>query len=777
MSPIRLAALAVLAAPLAAQVEPAQSTTHPVGADSGFVANTSTSTATLGVPQVVWSTIVTVPNAGWLRLEYDGVLLAGSRAPGSDGSFVRITSLRDHAVQTQNLLHVGQWHETSAYFNGDSVQVELLAYPGTGDNRLVIRDVLAGPDSPAMPDTICGNTDDRVLSNDPRVARLWPVGCTGWMITDCNHCFLTAGHCSGSSMQIAEFNVPLSSASGAAQHPGPQDQYTIDTASVQTNGGLGTGNDWTYFGVHPNSTTGLTPWQANGGQAFDLLPTPPSVSGQTIRITGNGSTSSPVSPTWYLVQKTHTGPYASFTGTTVRYVVDTTGGNSGSPVILDGTNQAIAIHTHGGCTASGGSNIGTGSNHAALQAALASPQGVCACTQFGITFPNGQPNNVPPGNAATIRVRVGGGLGYQVGSLQCFLANGGSPQLAQLNQISGDTFDVVVPPALCGSQVSYWLTATEVGGAIHTSPTGAPAARHTALVANSATVLRDYDFETTPPGWSVANTALTAGAWTRGLPVDPQGPANDFDGSGQCWVTGNTSGQDVDGGPTRLTTETINLTGVADPIVRYALWFATDNVGDALVVEASNDAGATWSTVQTVTTTTDWTAQLLRVRDLFATPAQFAMRFSVADNPDNSITEAAIDAFHVDNATCSPATWVSVGAGCTSGASAPTLSVVSVPTMGSTMVLSVTGLNGGLPVMVAGLGLVVVPLPTPDFAANCWLRVRPDLIEVLPTTGTTATWSLPIPVDPTLYGLVIFEEAIELNLVSTTSQFGIATLR
>ncbi len=50
-----------------------------------------------------------------------------------------------------------------------------------------------------------------------------------------------------------------------------------------------------------------------------------------------------MSPTWYLVQKTHAAAYSVFSGTTVQYVVDTTGGNSGSPVI-DGKGRLIGLN-------------------------------------------------------------------------------------------------------------------------------------------------------------------------------------------------------------------------------------------------------------------------------------------------------------------------------------------------------------------------------------------------------------------------------------------------
>ncbi|HIE70872.1 MAG TPA: hypothetical protein EYP98_12270, partial [Planctomycetes bacterium] len=56
---------------------------------------------------------------------------------------------------------------------------------------------------------------------------------------------------------------------------------------------------------------------------------------------------------------------------------DITGGNSGSPVILEGTNNAIGIHTNAGCNSIGG-NQGCANTNADLQTALANPLGVCA---------------------------------------------------------------------------------------------------------------------------------------------------------------------------------------------------------------------------------------------------------------------------------------------------------------------------------------------------------------------------------------------------------------
>jgi len=576
-----------------AQEEPEQSTRNYVGVDSGLVQNQNPSAAAHGQPEVIWSTVVSVPTAAWLRLEYTGVLLSGSRDRGADGSFLRLTSLLDGGQQTQHLRHVEEWEQTSAYFNGDAVLVEILAQPGTGENRLVIDFVTAGPSLPSFPDTICGNTDDRVLSTDPRACRNQPTGCTSWMINDCNHCFLTAGHCA-SGVNMVEFNVPLSSTGGSIRHPGPQDQYAVDPASKQTNGGQGVGDDWTYFGVFPNSNTGLTPHQANGGQAFDLLSTPPPVSGQIMRVTGYGSTTSPVSPTWYLVQKTHSAPYSTFSGTTIRYVVDTTGGNSGSPVFLDGTNLAIGIHTHGGCTTTGGANSGTGSNHPGLQAALANPLGICECQSVTFTYPLGLPTSVAPNGTTKLRIQIGGAVPVVASSVQFHVDFGNGFQTLVPALVGTNLFDATFPATSCVTPIQFYVTALDASNTSYADPATAPTSTYSTIAADTVTTLRSYNFNTAPAGWTVANTAVTAGAWVRGAPIDTNGPLADFDGSGQCWVTGNTNLEDLDGGPTMLTTEAFALGATNDPFASYALWFANDTNDDRLVVEASDNGGGNW---------------------------------------------------------------------------------------------------------------------------------------------------------------------------------------
>lgn len=350
--------------------------------DSGLVASPLSGGA--DVPVVIFSTVVHRSGAAWLRVYFDVVQLSGD--PAGNGAFLRLVSAADGAEQKLDSHGIAQWANSSAYFNGDTVLIDVLSYPGTGPSRVVMSGFDAGPRVESFqPRSICGPTDDRVLSNDPRVARYLPSGCTAWLFDDPNRTFLTAGHCGVSSTGVVQFNVPLSLSNGSLQHPPPSEQYSVDPASVQSLGG-GIGNDYAYFGVFPNSTTGLPAVMAQGGRYFETALAAPTPAGQPMRITGCGTVSSPVSPTWNQVQKTHTGTYVELTGTRIRYTADTTGGNSGSAVEDRDTKLAIGIHTHAGCNSTGGSNQGTAIQNAGLRAVLASPRGVC---RSGVGQPGG----------------------------------------------------------------------------------------------------------------------------------------------------------------------------------------------------------------------------------------------------------------------------------------------------------------------------------------------------------------------------------------------------
>ncbi|MCP3917298.1 MAG: hypothetical protein GY711_17265 [bacterium] len=164
---------------------------RPFRHDTGWASNDGTQ------EEIVHSFTVHAGGAPWLRVLFDEVHLAGDPSAGT-ASILRITSWLDGHVQTMNAKHVAEWRDASAYFNGDRVQVEVVAQPGTGPNRIVVGAVVAGLPIVEQP-SLCGGADDRTLSYDARVARLIASGtsssCTGWIIDGCGHCMLSVGHC------------------------------------------------------------------------------------------------------------------------------------------------------------------------------------------------------------------------------------------------------------------------------------------------------------------------------------------------------------------------------------------------------------------------------------------------------------------------------------------------------------------------------------------------------------------------------------------------------
>ncbi|MBT8485154.1 MAG: hypothetical protein KJO43_06210 [Phycisphaerae bacterium] len=650
LTTVTMTAIAMITGPALGQIQPLDEFAIEIGFDSGFVVNDGVERA------VVYETIVEVPAAAWIRLAFATAELGVAPDGGAD-TILRVTALRDGGTQHHTATTLAQWQDTTAYFNGGTLHIEIEADPGAAASRIIVNEATVGPLVPSAPaaDTICGTTDDRQLSDDPRAGRLVPIGCTAWLIDDANHCFLTAGHCapagSGGTM---EFNVPLSTGGGALQHPGPEDQYAIDPTSMQSNGGQGIGNDWAYFGCFPNTETGLTPVEAQGD--FFVLSLPPAVGGQDIRITGYGTTSSPVPPQWNQVQKTHAGPYASFAGSAVAYTTDTTGGNSGSPVINESTGFAIGIHTHGGCGAGGGANNGTGNNNSGLQNALENPTGVCIpVSLLGFDYPDGLPEMLDP-SGDTIRVEVSaldGGRDPLSGTGMLHYDAGAGVVSVPMVEVATNVYDAVFPALTCGSTVSYFFTAETVSGMETSDPQPGV---YTALVATSLTVAFADDFES-DLGWTVENIDLDDGAWERGVPIgggDRGDPADHFDGSGNCYLTDNVDdNSDVDGGPTRLISPALDTSGLANPHVRYARWFTNDDGDeDRMDVHLSSNDGASWTLVESVPDTAGWVERTVAVADFVEVTDSVRVRFSATDNPNNSVTEGGIDGIAIVDIGC-----------------------------------------------------------------------------------------------------------------------------
>ena len=320
---------------------------------------TGTMTNTTGETASVDQHVVSVLGAPSLRLLFAGAVLGPN-------DWIEVRNPKDGERHLLTNAELSKWQNSSAYFNGDTLEVGLILGPGSSGSYS-LSSVIRGTGMGGYPDTICGSTDDRVASADPRVARFVSSptasggGCTIWLISP-DSCCLSAGHCfSGGSLQVAEFGCPPSLSGGALQHPPVANQYTIQAATVTfVNGGVG--NDFGVVKLNPNNLG----QQAGVNQGYFLLDIAIPNATDQIRITGHGTDTGVDNQ----VQQTHVGPFTGANGTQLTYQTDTTGGNSGSPVINETTGKAVGIHTHGGCGATGGSNSGTSLSLAPIMPAI-----------------------------------------------------------------------------------------------------------------------------------------------------------------------------------------------------------------------------------------------------------------------------------------------------------------------------------------------------------------------------------------------------------------------
>ena len=619
--------------------------------DSGLARNTNTERG------VIYEKIIRVEKAPWIRIHF-------STAEMGQSTEIKMTSLLDGAVQIHNSETLQEWRNTSAYFNGDAVKVELIVSPGES-SRIKVNEVSVGKEPLAQTDenrSICGVDDDRILSNDVRTAKIVPIGCTAWLIDDAQGCFLTAGHCVdltpnslAGGFSVIEFDVPLSNPNGSSNHAAPENQYAIDFSSVQWDQTV-IGNDWAYFGAFPNSMTQLTPLEAQGSSF--ILADPPLVPGkETIRISGHGSVdgSNSTPREWSGVQTTHTGPISSINGTVLRYEVDTTGGDSGSAVEVEGTGTSIGIHTNAGCSSTGGSNQATSLANVALQNALANPIGIClnGAPQIRIEQVTPIADDIPSaGSSFEIDVLDRDGLPASINSANLIYDYGDGDVAVPLVSLGEARYQANLPASECVFSAEFKIEVESATTAIINYPFTANNSADRRFYRRVGDVFNDTfrdNFET-DKGWTVDNDpSLTAGAWERGVPLGHgrrQDPPWDIDASGSAFLTGNDIGNtDVDNGATRLVSPVLDATSVNSHISYWRWWGDNGTSDDEFVVEVSDDAGASWVTVETVSNgvAAEWVQKQFKVSRFVSNTNQFQIRFIANDTNDGSIIEAGID--------------------------------------------------------------------------------------------------------------------------------------
>lgn len=174
-------------------------------------------------------------------------------------------------------------------------------------------------------------------------------------------------------------------------------------------------------------------------------------------------------------------------------------------------------------------------------------------------------------------------------------------------------------------------------------------------------------FATSGAGW-VGNPGgsddVVTGAWEYGVPdatyfagreLQPNGGA---DGNGDgAWFTGPHDDWDTGEvqGTTTLQSDLYDLSRVFQPSLRYKVWYValnrtssslTNSPMDHLVVEASDDGGATWVEVDRVgNDRLQWDTREVPLGDKIASTDQVRFRFTVSDdqNADTRLVEVGID--------------------------------------------------------------------------------------------------------------------------------------
>ena len=271
------------------------------------------------------------------------------------------------------------------------------------------------------------------------------------------------------------------------------------------------------------------------------------------------------------------------------------------------------------------------------------------------------------GQILTVDISIEGGT-LDTGSGVVLFNDGTGTQQSSLN-FNGTQYSVTLPALSCPGQLSFSFAIQDNEGTLYESQT------YARTIADSVDLVVEDDFDSSA-GWS-AQTTASVGGWERAIPsndtisvIDCSAPGTDADadGNGFCWVTGNGNSSfgcefDIDSGQTTLTSSVYTV-DIEDPEVIFSWWY--DNTSsnntefdDPFVVEISGNSGASWTTLLTValgsSAQTGWTESAFLVSDYVTLTSGLRMRFTASDNDPGSVVEAGVDAFRIQQLSCSDA--------------------------------------------------------------------------------------------------------------------------
>ena len=385
-----------------------------------------------------------------------------------------------------------------------------------------------------------------------------------------------------------------------------------------------------------------------------------------------------------------------------------------------------------------------------------------------LTTPAGRPTRVSPETPSSLEVSVTE-LGLTRDDLAVTLharIDGGAFTPIAMVPVGGDSFRADLPAVPCAARIDYYYTADDSLGETFSKPAAAPAETYSTWATSGLTTILYDDFES-DLGWTVTNTSVSTGAWVRVDPLETAAqPGEGAPGSAGpfCYVTaqgslgGPVDAADLDGGPTRLISPALDFSG-GDGLISYSRWLFNDDVDtDDITVEISNDNGASWTTVETVQAEAGgWIQNRFRVSDFVSPTAQVLVRFSASDQPNDSVTEAAIDEFRAELFGCPVVTLASVVERNGSGTNPVCFTSSTVPVLGSLWSAQVdasvrSGADGtwifAFSQPLTGLqtpyGELLVALPS--------LGGAPLFATSMTSSGGLDTHTVSIPADPAFAG-------------------------
>ncbi len=230
-----------------------------------------------------------------------------------------------------------------------------------------------------------------------------------------------------------------------------------------------------------------------------------------------------------------------------------------------------------------------------------------------------------------------------------------------MDPMGNDLFEAVLPNTKPGDQPQYYFSAEGDGGCVVHLPAQAPLDVCSFEIGLQETIVMD-DFET-DTGWTVWNIEVDSGEWER---ADPNGttsqPEDDHSENGtKCFVTGDEGGSagndDVDGGPTYLTSPYVDLSD-GDGIISFYVWFSHSTGGkqQPLSIRVANN-GLSFVEIDTITHQPEWTKYQFKVSNHVEPTDKVQLRLRAWDYPNDDIVEALIDDFKVIKRFYTPSLW------------------------------------------------------------------------------------------------------------------------